>query len=448
MSSSSSTCSERPSTYRLPSSICSGQVLLARSSTITFAELEAPTCVVVERVAAVVDASPSDRLLKSRRTGLSARLYRPIVSVGRDWEVGVRELAATLDRAKSDKRSRHVVVLGHVPGLDGLRGIAILLVLGGHAHQLIPGGAFGVDLFFVLSGFLITSLLVSEWSSSGGISLRAFFRRRAFRLLPALVFMLGAWTLAAAVFRPERLQGILLGDVLGLAYLTNVFLGISGVPEPAFGHLWSLAQEEQFYLLWPPLLLLALRRHIAPRVLLVSLLALATAVIFHRLALEDQGATEERLWYMPDTRADPIILGCAAGLAFSTSLLRTFPLWIPTALLPAGLWIVMGHYGLWSLLFPFVSASLLLGIVLHRRWWFARAMGVAPLRYLGRISYGLYLWHWPLVVVLGWRLGIPIAVAVAALSYRCIEQPFLRRKRRAPDVASTSTRPAAIPAPA
>jgi peptidoglycan/LPS O-acetylase OafA/YrhL len=359
----------------------------------------------------------------------------------------VRELR-TLDRAQSGQRLRHVVVLGYVPALDGLRGIAILLVLGVHANGLIPGGSFGVDLFFVLSGFLITSLLVGEWSSSGGISLRAFFRRRAFRLLPALVCMLGAWTLAAALFRPERLRSILLGDVLGLAYLTNVVRGVGAdLPEPAFGHLWSLAQEEQFYLLWPPLFLLALRRHVAPRVLFISLLALAAAVILHRLALVDQGAAQDRLWYMPDTRADSIVVGCAAGLAFSTSLLRTYPLWIPTTLLPAGLWIVMGHDGLWNLVFPFVCANLLLGVVLHRRWWFARAMSVAPLRYLGRISYGLYVWHWPLVAVLGWRLGLPIAVPVAALSYRFIEQPFLRRKRRAPEDPLTPASPAAVPAP-
>ena len=362
------------------------------------------------------------------------------------WERGVRELR-TLDRTDCGQPSRHVVVLGHVPALDGIRGIAILLVLGAHAHEVIPGGGFGVDLFFVLSGFLITSLLVGEWSSSGRISLRAFFRRRALRLLPALVLVLGAFTLAAAVFRPARLGGFLLGDALGLAYITNFVLGLSRAPEPAFGHLWSLAQEEQFYLLWPPLLLLALKRHVTTRVLFISLVALAAAVFLHRLTLEDQGASEPRLWYMPDTRGDSIIIGCAAGLAFSTSLLRTIPLWIPTTLLPAGLWAVMGHWGTWSGLFPYVCASLLLGVVWQRGWWFARAMSVAPLRYLGRISYGLYLWHWPLLVVLGWQLGIPLALPIAALSYRYVERPFLRRKRGAPEDASTGTRPAAIPAP-
>jgi peptidoglycan/LPS O-acetylase OafA/YrhL len=356
------------------------------------------------------------------------------------------ELAA-LDHSEIDQRSRHVSALGRIPALDGLRGIAILLVLGGHAHHVIPGGAFGVDLFFVLSGFLITSLLVTEWSSTGRISLKAFFRRRALRLLPALVFMLGVWTLAAAVFRPERLRGFLLGDVVGLTYVMNVVLALSHNPEPAFGHLWSLAQEEQFYLLWPPLLLLAFRRHVAPSVLLVSLLALTATVILHRLSLEDQGAPQERVWYMPDTRGDSIIIGCAAGLAFSTSLVRTFPLWIPTALLPAGLWIVMG-FGFWELLFPFVCGSLLLGVVLHRRWWFARAMSLAPLRYFGRISYGLYLWHWPLLVALGWQLGIPIAIAVAALSRRYLEEPFLRRKRRDPAHVPVSADPASAPATA
>jgi peptidoglycan/LPS O-acetylase OafA/YrhL len=349
-----------------------------------------------------------------------------------------------LSRNSVDQDSRQLRTLGHVPALDGLRGIAIVLVLGSHAHRLIPGGAYGVDLFFVLSGFLITSLLVGEWGSTGGISLRAFYRRRILRLLPALVFMLGVWTVLAAIFRTERLRAFLLGDAMGLAYVTNIVFGMSRLPEHELGHLWSLALEEQFYLLWPPLLLLALRRRVAPRVLFVCLLALAATVVFHRLELASQGATSDRLLYMPDTRADSIIVGCAAGIAFSGSLLRTFPTWSASALLLAGLWIVMDDGGSWrisSAVFPFVCASLLLASVLYRQWWFARALGVAPLRYLGRISYGLYLWHWPLIGVLGWQLGVPIAVAVAALSFRYIETPFLRRKRRRPRVELERVKP-------
>ena len=144
-----------------------------------------------------------------------------------------------------------------MPALDGLRGIAILLVIGVHVNFAIPGGWLGVELFFVLSGFLITSLLIGEWSTTDAVSVRAFYRRRVYRLVPALVFLLAAYT---AVIGGRQALGFggdlghsLSGVGYALIYLSNVVDPMSIPLE--LHHTWSLAQEEQFYLVWPLALL-------------------------------------------------------------------------------------------------------------------------------------------------------------------------------------------------
>ena len=188
--------------------------------------------------------------------------------------------------------------------------MAILLVLGCTPGALIPGGELGVDLFFVLSGFLITAILVSEWNRHGHVSLLRFYQRRALRLLPALVFM--AWIVVIC-------GGSLTGALIGLSYTGNVFW--ASLPAE-FIHLWSLAAEEQFYLLWPPVLVWVLARRMRPRNLALALLALFVAAIAWRTGLLLGGASKERLWFLPDTHADPLLVGCLAGVCFSYRLLR------------------------------------------------------------------------------------------------------------------------------
>jgi peptidoglycan/LPS O-acetylase OafA/YrhL len=224
--------------------------------------------------------------------------------------------------------------LGHVPALDALRGIAIALVLGGHAAYLIPGGGLGVDLFFVLSGFLITSLLLNEWHERGRVNLIAFYRRRALRLLPALVVMLGVYCLVVSFLtligqHPKDTPGrVLLGSLLGLAYATNLADLAGGLPVGALSHLWSLAQEEQFYLLWPPILLLALGFRLSPRRLMLALAVLATASATAQTALWLNGASIHRIWLGPDTHAYPLLFGCIAGVAFTHGMIRRIPGWL------------------------------------------------------------------------------------------------------------------------
>ncbi len=218
--------------------------------------------------------------------------------------------------------------LGHVPALDGLRGIAIALVLSVHVgDEFLPGGRLGVDLFFVLSGFLITSLLVTEWHATNAISLRAFYRRRALRLFPALFTMLGVYVLVASALGLSGrgdLGSSLTAAGLGAFYVYNLAAGYFGFMSDGLGHLWSLGQEEQFYVLWPPVLLLALRRRARPRSLIAGLWALIVALLAWRVWLVFGGASGARL-YTPDTHSDPILIGCLAGLLYSFGRVTRIP---------------------------------------------------------------------------------------------------------------------------
>jgi peptidoglycan/LPS O-acetylase OafA/YrhL len=335
--------------------------------------------------------------------------------------------------------------LGHVPALDGLRGIAILLVLSFHSGHA-RGGWLGVDLFFVLSGFLITSLLVSEWASTGAISLPAFYRRRALRLLPALLTMLAAYgAFALATESRAQMRDTAVSVLLGLTYTTNIhnYFVAGGAPDWALQHLWTLATEEQFYLLWPPILaFFLLRRPTEPRTVLAWLGAAALL-----LAMTAP-------WVAPWPVA--IVVGCIVGLALTQGWLSRTPhvvriaglvLAVPLALLATQTRVPL-YDGPPIILFAVGSALVILACVCHPEWWFARLVGHEPLRYVGRISYGLYLWHLPIAkIFMSWTLALPVTFVVAALSYRFVEQPFLRRRPRVRQTADASTVvPASVPA--
>ena len=324
--------------------------------------------------------------------------------------------------------------LGHVPALDAFRGIAILMVLVGHMPQpALKNFGLGVDLFFVLSGFLITSLLLNEWSKDGAVSFGGFYRRRALRLLPALMLMM------AVLIALTRTRAILEDAGLVFLYLSNLGAMVGHGPGVAgLGHMWSLAQEEQFYLVWPLVLSLALRPRMRPHALLYGLACLFVGICLYRLGLSARGASSERVWYGPDTHADGLVIGCLAAVAYTSGAVRRIPLRTLVAALAAGAICVLtlNSHSAWniSLVLPFFSIAAvlaLLSFVLEPHSWLCRSVNHRPLRYFGRVSYGVYLWHLPLYAMLGWKLGILVTLAVAALSYRYVEQPFLRRKRRA-----------------
>src|SRR5262245_4168116 len=208
--------------------------------------------------------------------------------------------------------------LGYRPALDGLRGIAIALVVGFHAFRWPANGALGVDLFFVLSGFLITTLLLEEHRSFGRIGLRRFYVRRVRRLYPALLLLLLALvavTLAAGGF-PSLDSPPAIGVASALTYTANVVVAASPSHVPAgMVHLWSLAAEEQFYVVWPLLIVLLLRWR-SMRLLATSLVVLLLLAIAYRLRLALAGASIGRLYYGPDTHADSLLVGCAVGCGF------------------------------------------------------------------------------------------------------------------------------------
>jgi peptidoglycan/LPS O-acetylase OafA/YrhL len=350
--------------------------------------------------------------------------------------------------------------LTYQPALDGIRALAVAAVLAFHADMpWARGGFLGVDAFFVLSGFLITSLLLVEWRRSESINLLAFWARRARRLLPALFLMLlGVAFYAVAFAGPLELGGIRGDAVATIAYVANwrpVFAGQSYfdqfiTPSP-LRHTWSLGIEEQYYMIWPLLLVLLLAiRRVSVRTLTgisVALLissAVLMAVLFH------PGHDPSRVYYGTDTRAQSLLVGAVLAMVLPRLGLLRGP-WATRILQAVAVACVAGIGWAWV---RTESNS----ILLYRGGFFMLATGVAiviaasvqpkagpvgralslpPLRWLGLISYGVYLWHWPIYLMLsrsrtGWdphalfALRVAVTLLVATASYRLIELPVRR----------------------
>jgi peptidoglycan/LPS O-acetylase OafA/YrhL len=331
------------------------------------------------------------------------------------------------------------VRLGHRPALDGIRGIAIALVLLHHITWAAPSTFLGVQGFFVLSGFLITTLLLEEHLSTGRISLGHFYKRRALRLLPALVTVLLGYLLLATAFGSYSFDTALRGVALGASYCMNIVEALSATLVPVgVGHLWSLATEEQFYFLWPPVLILALRRNVKPRTILVVLLAVAAAAAVDRATLTALGFGWRRLYYAPDTTFDSVLIGCAAGVCYrfglgpSVATVRNVSR-IAVVILPFLLFFpAQLTYFVGAVPFEIGFAAIVLAVANGAEPALDKALSWRPLARLGRISYGLYLWN---VVIISLTpatalVGVAVSIGVAEASYRWIETPFLKLKRR------------------
>lgn len=352
----------------------------------------------------------------------------------------------------------------HFRPLDGLRGVAVAAVLCFHTGaNWAPGGFFGVDVFFVLSGFLITTLLLRERDRNTRVSLGRFYARRALRLLPAVVAVC-AFVLIHGPQLPgaANVRGLHYGVLGTLFYFSNWQSALNLLP--LYGlteHTWSLAIEEQFYLLWPPVLALMFWRRWSRVRLLVVLVALVSATVVWRAVLWQSGASPSRVYYGSDMRADALLIGCALAVA---AYYWGLPAWLGHGAVPAGLallaavgfvarqdgWLYDGGLTLVAL----AAAALIAAVVAAPQSPAARLLSLAPLRGLGRISYGLYLWHWPIYLILSpGRLGLPwlptqlvragVSIAVAVGSYLLIERPFLqlRHRFRASEPASGPRRP-------
>ena len=333
-----------------------------------------------------------------------------------------------------------------VAALDGVRGIAIAAVVGLHAFNWPSNGARGVDVFFVLSGFLITTLLLDEHATNGRVAFGAFYVRRARRLLPALVITIAAY-LAVSVATAHRVGHAVVASLVAGSYTTNL-VASSGHASlaGALTHTWSLSAEEQFYLVWPVLLFLVFlgRRHAAIRLLAIVI----AAVTVEQSILAKSGATGWRLTSGPDTRSVGLAMGCLAALCvpelarFPRSARRTASLAVALSALLAGLGLFVHRiepYRLGGLTVFCGAVAVLIVRAAHGTSLTARVLSLAPLVWLGRISYSLYLYHLPIFLALGVLSGaavttkvfaIGLSLTAAALSFRYVEQPFLRHGGR------------------
>jgi peptidoglycan/LPS O-acetylase OafA/YrhL len=350
------------------------------------------------------------------------------------------------------------------PGLDGLRGLAVIAVIAFHEQlSAFPGGFLGVDVFFVLSGYLITDLLTAHWNQHGRLDLRGFWARRARRLLPALAVLLVVVTAATAVIEPAQLAALRSALLAAVTYSSNWWQALAHQsyfarfgPPPPLQHLWSLAIEEQFYLVWPLLLIVILKtcrsRHLRAGLAWsgAALSALAMALVYV------PGGDPSRVYYGTDTHASALFIGSA--LALTWPLRRLGPLGgleapgrdrtrIPDALGLAGIAVLawaMGHFaGTDRVLYPagLLAAALAAGgVVLAAAspglvsW----ALGRSVLRWIGVRSYGIYLWHWPVIALATaafpqqrpanwiWLPEAALSVGLAAASWRWVEEPIIR----------------------
>jgi peptidoglycan/LPS O-acetylase OafA/YrhL len=353
---------------------------------------------------------------------------------------------------------------GHIPGLDGIRGVAVIAVviyhLGGIGPVHARGGWIGVDVFFVLSGFLITSLLLTEHARSGTIALGQFWARRARRLLPALVVLL-LTVCVVSMLRDNRADRATLGaDTLwSLGYGLNWVQALAGNGHAVaheLRHLWSLAVEEQAYVLWPGTLLLVLRRGSATAVLITATaLAAVSATVMGILAA--QGTPLDRLYFGSDTHLQPLAVGAALAAALHVRPPRVAArrrLLGPSGLIAAaflGAEIVRTSstdpdvYRGGFLLVALAAACLVLAVVAGPPTVLTRALSGRAIGWIGQRSYGLYLWHWPVICWLtadavgfdGVRLQvvrIAVMMTCTVASYRWIEVP-IRTRRTGPSTA-------------
>lgn len=335
-------------------------------------------------------------------------------------------------------RSSTTGTLAYQPSLDGLRAVAVTAVVLTHVvPAACPGGWIGVDLFFVLSGYLITRLLHAEVRRTGRIRYARFYMKRALRLMPAFLCLLLA-AFAAALLSNDR-RGNLESVAVAAAYLMNWNAAFGWVPQGFLSHTWSLAAEEQFYLLWPALLVVMTHRR--PLVWITAGLVLC---IVWRTALIAEGASLERVYHGFDTHADPLLIGGALGLAtLGEATRRWASRWaaVPAA---ATLLLVFGlkatsasAQSIGTLVTAVASAWLIIAAM--EPGWLRSAMSLRPLTFTGRMSYGWYLWHPFLIFMLDGHgvpttVTVPLSYLIAVGSFYGVERRFLKLKARWGDV--------------
>lgn len=335
----------------------------------------------------------------------------------------------------------------HVLALDGLRGVAILAVMGFHfAFEFAPGGAFGVDLFFVLSSFLITGLLLKERARTGRIDFTGFYARRVARLYPALVVFLIAIAPPIA-FALGTQDGIPISTAAVALYVADFGMaGFFPLVEP-YGHTWSLAVEEQFYMIWPVTLLAILHRRVklVPLGVVMFLAACVLTVSLSHLLGMGQN------YFLPSGHLPALAAGCLAAFVSRPGAEGLIPSWLTStglavAALAGFLVLTVTERQLWPPLLqdlaPIPIVLLLSGLVLHTASGanspVNRLLQLSILRWFGTRSYGLYLYHTALYYLfqgnhvslsrsVNTLIAVVLSLVIAELSFRYIERPITKR---------------------
>ncbi|MFB5676814.1 acyltransferase family protein [Paenibacillus terreus] len=349
----------------------------------------------------------------------------------------------------------------YMPGLDGLRAFAVLAVVIYHLNtDWAPGGLLGVGIFFVLSGYLITDILAGQWERNRRFEMADFWVRRARRLLPAMFVMVAVVSLWCLIGDHSRLSA-LGGDIpAALLYVSNwwfIFHKVSYFesfgPASPLGHLWSLAVEEQFYLIWPFLLLLGLKFLSKRGQLSVWILSLSLISALLMALLYIPGEDPSRVYYGTDTRIFALLVGAALAVVWPSTKLKT-QVSRPalTFLDTAGalsllllIWLVWhtNEYQTFlyrgGMLIIAIITALLIAVLAHPASRLAAVIGCKPLRWLGKRSYGLYLWHYPVITlstpqvntddpsILKAVIQVAVSLALAELSWRFVEQPIRQK---------------------
>ena len=354
--------------------------------------------------------------------------------------------------------------LGYRGAYDGVRALSIALVALTHGGATFRGGYIGLDMFFVLSGFLITSLLLEEWHLTGRIDRRAFYGRRARRLLPALLTTLAGFGVLRLVMPGiDHGWSFLPRSLAIIFYAGNWVVALAGVrPLGALNQTWSLAVEEQFYIIWPLVFVACFRRRWRPQSILLLLVGFAVASAVWRAYLFAVphssipfGPYHYETYWRSDTHADGLALGCALAVALATSrgrellekTCRSTPLVITALLFLAAVvdrtsiytrWIYLGGLSAVNLAIAFLVAH----VYVRGRAAVPRLLATRPLVWIGKRSYGIYLVHLPIFFALSparlvlsmWPLfavRMTVTCSIAAAMFKWVETPFLRRKRYA-----------------
>lgn len=350
----------------------------------------------------------------------------------------------------------------YVAALDGLRAFAVLAVIAYHFNfEWARGGLLGVTVFFVLSGYLITSLLVIEWRRSRTIDLKAFWLRRIKRLMPAIVFLILCIVVLCGIFNHDLLTKMR-GDIPpSLFFYSNwwyIFRDVSyfetlGAPSP-LTHFWSLAIEEQFYLIWPIFLLILFKSGVKKKATSRIVLVLTFISIVAMMLIYDPNADPSRVYYGTDTRAFSLLIGALLAFMWPSTQLsgaQEKPLDPNVKLTMDAVGIAAFIALLLMMIFadgfsPFMYyggillASLLtavcIAVLVHPQSMFARAAALPPLVWIGKRSYGIYLWHFPIMLLMNPTTAVEdpsilsiivqliVMFACAAFSYRFIENPI------------------------